>query len=553
MPWIVYRQVMFDCLRLTVLGTAILSLLVALALAIEPMASGMLSPTDLLRFVIYSAPTLVGFTLPFCAAFAATMVFVRMSSDSEIMALSAAGVDYLRILLPVIILGVVLSSTLLFLSNSLVPRYFRAAAELVQRDMAKILLRRVATREPLRLGNLIIYADQAREIPRGQWPQREEDHEPIQWLSLDGVAIGEVDPRSGRLRSDFTAASADLLFYDVDDRSWVSILWRDAAVFQVDTGMSGFTRESTLWASLDRPWRERAEFLTYTQLRGYRRSPERFGAVRAAQRSLIARIRQVHTLQEIERRIDEGRFLSLRQSFDSDVEYHIHARRYERDTGGTVLRAMAEGDEAIWVHLRRAGRQERYWRARQALLNVIDDRGEPRIVVTLAGDVTIRDWQMDTTTERPQVELPRTVWPHPLPRHVEQLELDALIEHAGTAYPQYDAIGAELDRLNRELMILDQRTLMMLHYRAVGAVGGGLLLIFTAILAIRLRGQMPLVVYLLAFLAALMLVMISEAGKTASVNPARLNASAVGIPILWSGVLGLAAVSVLLYRRIIRH
>lgn len=545
----------WDCLRLTLMGTVVLSVLVATALAIKPLADGLLSPFDAMRFVLYSAPTLVGFTIPFCAAFGATMVFLRMNQDSELMVLSTSGLSYLKILLPILVMSVVLAAVLLWLSHSLVPEYLRTSARLVQRDVAKMLLRRVGSREPLQIGNLVIHADHARVIPESRWPERDEEHRPVEWLALDGVAIGEINPQTGLFRTDFTAATADLLFYELDDESWVSIHWRDAAIFRLDTDTSAFTEAMTLSIQIDSPWREKPDFFTLGELRAVRSDPELFSSVRSARRQLIGAVERLRLTQLIERRLGENRSVTFRERADSSVAYELQAPSAEADRRSTLIRVAGTEARPVRVDMRRRGMDQRRWTGLEGSIEIA--QGEPTagppVIIRLFGAVTVSDWQLLTTTGRRQVELRRMQWPERLADDLERMSLDRLRGYVMEAHSDSSLVQGALGRLDRELVGLDQRTLVMLHHRAAAAVSGGLLLFFSAILAIRLRGRLPLVVYLIAFGAALAMIMISHSGKTLSVSASNPDAPIVGIPVLWSGCLALLLVTIGLYRQVIRH
>jgi len=64
---------------------------------------------DVLRFVIYSLPSIIALAFPFGSLVGCLMAVGRLSSDNEILAFKAAGIPLFRVLLPLLVMGVFLS------------------------------------------------------------------------------------------------------------------------------------------------------------------------------------------------------------------------------------------------------------------------------------------------------------------------------------------------------------------------------------------------------------------------------------------------------------
>ena len=79
-------------------------------------------PLSLVGLLIaYSLPAVIGLTFPMALLLAALLAFGRLSSDSELTALVAAGVRFERIVLPIAFFGVVVSLVGLWFNNDIVP------------------------------------------------------------------------------------------------------------------------------------------------------------------------------------------------------------------------------------------------------------------------------------------------------------------------------------------------------------------------------------------------------------------------------------------------
>jgi lipopolysaccharide export system permease protein len=77
-------------------------------------------------------PAMVGLTLPMAVLFASLMTFAGLSSHGELLALKAGGISFLRVAIPVIVGGLVVSALTLGVNESLAPLGSARAFELVK-------------------------------------------------------------------------------------------------------------------------------------------------------------------------------------------------------------------------------------------------------------------------------------------------------------------------------------------------------------------------------------------------------------------------------------
>ncbi|MCD6122585.1 MAG: LptF/LptG family permease [Spirochaetales bacterium] len=64
---------------------------------------------DVIRLIIYSMPIFLAFSFPFGSLVGALMAMGRLSSDNEILAFQAAGISLIRVIIPLLLLGIILS------------------------------------------------------------------------------------------------------------------------------------------------------------------------------------------------------------------------------------------------------------------------------------------------------------------------------------------------------------------------------------------------------------------------------------------------------------
>jgi lipopolysaccharide export system permease protein len=74
-----------------------------------------------LKSFIYMIPFLLAFTIPISCLAAVLLAFSRLSSDNEIIAIRTSGISIFKLILPLIIIGLILSLILVILNDQIIP------------------------------------------------------------------------------------------------------------------------------------------------------------------------------------------------------------------------------------------------------------------------------------------------------------------------------------------------------------------------------------------------------------------------------------------------
>ena len=90
---------------------------------------------DLGRLVMYFLPALVGYLIPITYMLGIMLAFGRFSHDNEIVAMKAAGIPIKRIVLPIILLGAVLSGLSFWIQDRIHPWAVRRADEFIHGEL----------------------------------------------------------------------------------------------------------------------------------------------------------------------------------------------------------------------------------------------------------------------------------------------------------------------------------------------------------------------------------------------------------------------------------
>lgn len=551
MPWTIYRYILKDLLKLLATATTVLVLVISFAGTIRPLSEGLLSPAAVIKYLAFLAPTMLGFTVPFAGAFAATLVFTRMVSDNELTACRASGMSYLALLLPVVFLGLVLTLSLFYLSNWVVPSFYLRTAAMLEQDLTQVLVRQVRQGRPVTLGDFVLYADAADE---SQPPPHIPDSpiQPTKLIRLRGVAAGQAD-HTGRLRTDSTAQRADLLIYHLDNESWVSlslmnVMYHDAAkghLFFVEKWLVPGIR-------LPNPFRDNPRFLSWPQLRKLAQEPHRFDRVRKQELSLAQSVAQVTLLNEMNlalQRHDNTGVLVL-QTGQPDSEYHLTAPLTQLDPDALILQSQTP--TPVRLSYIQQGRVSRRVEAQQAVITIEPAQPEPWVVIELH-DAQIFDIKLQgQIAQRAALPKIRSLYPKPVLAPLNNLPYDqllALTDRPPLAHAQA-VQQAGLD-LHREIERLFRKAKAQLHERAALAVAAFLILIFSAVLSIKIHGSMPLVIYFWGFLPAIVVTILTHSGENLATDPDSNPAG--GLLILWAGDALLALAIALTYWRLSRN
>ncbi|MEM7627263.1 MAG: LptF/LptG family permease [Planctomycetota bacterium] len=567
MPWTLYKYILRETGKLLLLTTLVLVVVMSFGAAVQPMSDGKLSPGVLVKFVLFTAPTVLGFALPFAGAFASTLVFIRLANDNEILACSASGISYLRILAPVFALGLVLTGGMLLLANSVVPSFYRLAERTVESDAITLLVTELNKQRfvELKEQDLVIYAETATQFP--PQPITGSVMPMTQLIQLEGVAVGEIvtnpprpkgekgpAPRPPHIGRDTTAKSATLaVFGDPEsDDAWVQLTLDNVVRYDPVTG--GLIRVDQLpTRPLPIPslFSDSPKFLSSSQLKAYEREPERHKDVRDRLRDLASAM-ATESLRQAFVEVKDHAILHGPLTGD---RYVLSAPKIEED--GDLLRLSGDANEPVRVAFyadgRVAGTPARVYEAPTAFVRVRTNalNPEPSIDMELR-NVSVVSGGSGTVVGNKLIELRQLSWPKFLPDGLkDRRAADLLDEARRETYSESESVWAMTHSVQQLLATLKGKIVAQRHERAASAVSCALLLLLGAMLSIRFRGQSPLVVYFWSFLLAIVtLIIISSGVNVASGTSASLM---MGMTVVWSGNALLLVVLLLTYRRLSRN
>ncbi|MBF0410198.1 MAG: LptF/LptG family permease [Candidatus Riflebacteria bacterium] len=115
-------------------------------IAIDPLMSALqnivndgVSPLVVVKWFLYRLPQDMIFTFPMSVLLSTLLVFGRMSKDSETIALRAGGVNFLRLLVPVIFFAIIVTSVSFIFNELVVPHSNKKAQEIRRYEILRLV------------------------------------------------------------------------------------------------------------------------------------------------------------------------------------------------------------------------------------------------------------------------------------------------------------------------------------------------------------------------------------------------------------------------------
>ncbi len=550
MPWTLYRYILRELLKIMAIVVLVLVTMVSFAAAIKPISEGLLGAGALLKFVGYSAPTMLGFTLPFAGAFASTLVFIRMAGDNEVLACSASGMSYAKVLAPVAALGLVLTMGLFYLSNFVVPGFYRAAEETLEKDMMSVLVTQLNQNRPFtEFDGIVIYADSAQQYPP---PSIEGAENASKFIQLAGVAVGELDEQE-QVRADSTARFANILLFQDERESRVTLKLIEAMRYQPKLGELEYFESLPVGPIvLPSPFGDSPKYLSWPELRELDREPERYSDVQESKTQLIREVAVAELRTSIRQRLkaDRGRAGVVLTGATQD---YLVKSPIARTVGG-VLKLESRPGRPITIDYPAQAPQRRIEAlAGQIEVNASEQQGtEPSVSIELREVSVFNVPDAVPTTEMLSHQLPPMRWSKPiLEENIDKQPIAALEAYAAPHLSRSKHVDNALESLNKNIRRLGRKIVSQLHERAASAVNCLMLLVFGATLAMKLKGHLPLAVFIWSFMLAIVSIMLIHTGENISVDGS--GGIPVGLGVLWSGNVGMAVLTLLVYRSLARN
>jgi lipopolysaccharide export system permease protein len=509
MPWLLYRYMIGELLRVIGLTCAVLVTVIAFGATIKPLANEtLLDASQTVKYLMLAIVPMLQFALPFAAGFGTTITLHRFAAENEILAMAASGISYRRIVAPLLVLGAILTLIMIVLTQDVIPRFWGLIERTLAVDVPRLFQASIEKGVPFQIPNsdLQIVADRLVV-----------EHQPADTsagtrLRLYRVAAAVLDDQ-GRIVTDVTAAQAVVDVHRQHGRTYLKLAMTDAVAYKPDTGELIETRSVSPdralivpSATLDRP-----KSMTRSQLLHLREHPDDFVGVIRAKNALAEAIRLVETRMLINERLRSSGQVILSQGGEDDLTF--------------VIRADELGPERFLSHEGRALELEQYrgpvaqLRIRPRAMHVTPHIGGPFDELTF--DLELKDSEVvdlaagGAANQRASLDLLGLMLAGDDAPPVTGGDLSSiqLISLAESLRDEGGGINQRIKGLTHEIGQLNREIRARLANRYALSVTAALLLILGGVLAMWLRTSMPLTIYLWAFLPAIVDLILISAGE----------------------------------------
>ncbi len=548
MPRLLFRHIVFDLLRVQFLTASVLVAVIAFGAAIRPIMHNLLGPEEVLQFVALASVPMLQYALPFAGAFASTIVYARLAADNEVLAMSAAGMSYARVLRPAIGLGLALFLAMSVLLDAGVPRFWTSMRRMITNDVTRLFVSAVERGEAFAGDGTQLYADEVRVIEGTT-----DGSGPTTRLQLAGVAAIETGA-DGRTTTEFTAEFATVDVYRANDSAYLKLLFTKATVFRAGEDALVFVPQAEPEAiDLGKGIRLDPKDHSLTGLLALWNDVDSYHKVADARKEVENALTTLDGWLCVNQSLPSG---TLRMSDPAGVRtYEIRNARLE----GTRLLPL-KGETLELIELDR-GVASRRVTVKEATLTA-----EPagRDAVARFELLARSDAVTEQASQRGSGRWPaRIVGLAPLGCPAGDRSALSTVELAGQALAVAElspepgtplavaasAAQAAGARMTQSVRLVRADIVARITQRINQALCAPLMLVLGAVLAIRLRGANPLQVYVLAFLPSILDIMLISGGE----QMLKGGTSVLGIVVCCSGNLMIFATIWVAYRRIARN
>jgi lipopolysaccharide export LptBFGC system permease protein LptF len=539
---ILFRSHLLELLKVLAVASSVLVTVISFGAAIKPLSENLLGPADLLRYMLFATIPMLQFALPFAAAFAGVIVFHRLASDNEIVAMATSGLSYQRILAPAIALAVLLTAAMVVIVDLGAPTFWQALRRIKGSDLTRLLVARIDRGEAFRVGGTEIYADEAHVVdaPADTGAQRR--------LVLVGVAAVEL-ASDGTPKREFAARYATVDFHRLPSGDVLKVALTDATSYSAGEGaIAGASVVRPELIDLGQRGRASPKELRLAELWRLPSELERFPPIVVRRDELRATLSAADAWRAIDAALAAG---------DSVAFEATDGSRWLLEGGRLVGQQVVGGEGGLRLRqLEGAGVRTQAGGRTATLTLVSSEPGAQARFDLLVEDATMDEPRTGSARRALRLtDLALVGGGGPSREALDNAELLAAAEAtaggfvSGPIESVRAAIASRAAELDTQIGKLRAEVVARLVQRSAQALTAPLMLFFGAMLAILLRRKAALLVYLVAFLPAIATILLISGGEQMLRDATRVD----GFAVAYSGVLGLAVASLVGWRILARH
>ena len=519
-----------------------------------------ISAGDVMRFLPMLIPIVVTLTMPMAALFAATIVYGRLAADNEFVACRSAGINIHRLFLPAILLSVFVTLFTLASANFVIPGFMQRITKLVRTNLGEIAASRLKTDGSVRYKHgdtqYILTAERAGIASDDQIRERNEQLASDNQFELAaGVTYLVVSaPTVLQIEGDeivrFTSAARGLCKFDTrGDSVKVTLVIVDVRDVDLANGWTTKIKKQTIGPiTVPIPLPNKPSWADLPTLLKWERQPWLYDGSKVGGQidKFIAAVTPIRFSEYCSRRLSEGDGELILHDGEGGT-YRIRAQEHVVRLDGRLGLEQVEV-----VHTKRGlDKPIRYSAERGEIIARPLGKGEAAIEVRLIGDAAAPVLEFNPRAEDYNKAIPKQTVSLDnalLPQEVK--DEVALITRRAVVDPSVDlGLNEEmLDKrigLQRATAAFRRKVAALIHFRLGFSSSVLVTVLMGAALGVIFRGARTLAAFGLACvpfaIVGIMMLMGRQLGEHAGTE-------AVGVAIIWGGLLMIAAADGLILR-----
>jgi len=532
MVFTLHRYIFRELFRSFFLATVVLTLMISVGLLVPTLQDFGVGPGQILHLLGYFMPIALTFVLPMSALFASSLIYGRFAADRELDACRASGISLWTLIYPGLTLAIFVAAANLILSFYVAPAFIQRTEQSIKANAEHILFRNIERKgsyilpsSPYRL-----YADRANpenNLLEGVVIVNLPTGEPG-WLITAEQAKVRIETRSTFNKATIVAKNA----YRFNENDWAQI---------------GDTTIETQFPSL---LSDSIKFQKIEQLKRIRANKMNFFPVRKMIMEARAQLAMEMLAHDINIQMQQTAAYYELEEVDGSRSYHLSAAACVEDFKKANALTLTGPIQLIQVD--RSGMTVEYT-SNEGHIELENDGENLRLEMRLENP----SWK------RPGVEPGKAVskfvnnvrFPQSL---ADKVAMDGIMDTVSQADtdasvlegPRSGRLAAICKRIPEQLEKVDNQISSEIHSRLVLGMGSIALILTGIALGILFRGGHMLSAFGASAIPGGVLVVFILAGKEMTKNPS--TPAMTGVSVMWIGLVVLAALTLWIYRKLLR-
>jgi lipopolysaccharide export LptBFGC system permease protein LptF len=544
MVFTLHRYIFREVFKVFALATVALTLMMSLGSILRPVQEYGVGPSQVLDLMAYFLPITLTFVLPMAALFATTLVYGRLANDNELDACKASGISLLPLVYPGLVLAVIVATANLLLSFYVMPAFVQKAESSLKNDARQILFRNVQRKDYYALP------------PDGQY-RIHADYADIAQNTLSGVVALETNDNRN-IKKIITAEFAKVTFNPHDKFNEVRIVAHNTHQIGPDEDAGVSFEWLSLTAEFGPLLGDNIKFKKIDEMKKIRTDPMLFDPVAR----LAIRVSAQFTAELLAQQINESIASGAKRPFRLHSDRQVVELSAKSCTVRNEDRLQLDGDVIIVEIPLQNPDSRRMLRCQKCFLDIEGDE----LATTLTLDARNVKWSSTNPAGSQINPAPENlinryiirglVTPAEVTaRFKSENILDEITPQAMSAALHHGP-SPQLANLQGLLQSKIAKTMAAIgaemHSRLVFGIGCITLIMIGIGLGIILKGGHLLTAFAASSIPALALITCIMMGKNITKNP-DVAVVLSGIALMWGGLVVLSAMTLALYRWLLKH